>query len=431
MCLEKLPSDFRGFAIPPNKFSERLLYAVFGWLLPVWPTPIRLLRANACRDDLYWPDLLVDLSDDPDQLELSYWEFKSNASEIESTRRRYRHLLSDLTPYADAIVCWENDLGDRSPLPTQSINDIFHIQGLNDSVVLGGDPLDVVTTELPDKKHFRGFNNEPKRDEEQLFYMLFGRLLPFWPDPIAVYATGRDEHGYEPDFHAYCGKTGTWESSRLEMKVLSSQFKRTMDQHPEVRKRPTLYADQVVCWDHDWADCPLPVICLKELFDGLPKSEQDRVFCRRSNPYRGRSLEHHSGITRQIMNEIEQEFPDIAFTKLMGGDTWCEFTFTEYKANECLKFTINLLPPRVVLKAKNTQVKQLLLEDNAFRSDITSEGILIPKESCPDIVAKNLGDEGDFGERVASASDTLVRWVKTLIRHRDLLTSSPVHDALK
>ena len=290
---------------------------------------------------------------------------------------------------------------------------------------------DLVTTELPDKKHFRGFNNEPKRDEEQLFYMLFGRLLPFWPDPIAVYATGRDEHGYEPDFHAYCGKTGTWESSRLEMKVLSSQFKRTMDQHPEVRKRPTLYADQVVCWDHDWADCPLPVICLKELFDGLPKSEQDRVFCRRSNPYRGRSLEHHSGITRQIMNEIEQEFPDIAFTKLMGGDTWCEFTFTEYKANECLKFTINLLPPRVVLKAKNTQVKQLLLEDNAFRSDITSEGILIPKESCPDIVAKNLGDEGDFGERVASASDTLVRWVKTLIRHRDLLTSSPVHDALK
>jgi len=50
---------------------------------------------------------------------------------------------------------------------------------------------------------------------------------------------------------------GTWNSCRAEFEYKSSNFK--------VHKHNPSQCDIVICWEHDWADCLLEVLCLKEI----------------------------------------------------------------------------------------------------------------------------------------------------------------------
>ena len=50
---------------------------------------------------------------------------------------------------------------------------------------------------------------------------------------------------------------GTWNSCRAEFEFKSSNFR----QH----KHDPKGCDIVICWEHDWQDCPLEVICLKDI----------------------------------------------------------------------------------------------------------------------------------------------------------------------
>mgnify|MGYP001614700536 CR=1 FL=1 len=50
---------------------------------------------------------------------------------------------------------------------------------------------------------------------------------------------------------------GTWNSCRAEFEYKSSNFK--------VHKHNPSQCDIVICWEHDWADCRLEVLCLKEI----------------------------------------------------------------------------------------------------------------------------------------------------------------------
>lgn len=49
---------------------------------------------------------------------------------------------------------------------------------------------------------------------------------------------------------------GTWNSCRAEFEFRSSSFK--------LHKHNPHQCDLIICWDHDWKDCPLEVVCLKE-----------------------------------------------------------------------------------------------------------------------------------------------------------------------
>ena len=49
---------------------------------------------------------------------------------------------------------------------------------------------------------------------------------------------------------------GTWNSCRVEFEFRSSSFK--------VHKHNPKLCDLIICWEHDWHDCPVEVIALKE-----------------------------------------------------------------------------------------------------------------------------------------------------------------------
>lgn len=50
---------------------------------------------------------------------------------------------------------------------------------------------------------------------------------------------------------------GTWNSCRAEFEFKSASFKS--------HKHNPGQCDMIICWEHDWADCPLEVLCLKEI----------------------------------------------------------------------------------------------------------------------------------------------------------------------
>lgn len=50
---------------------------------------------------------------------------------------------------------------------------------------------------------------------------------------------------------------GTWNSCMAEFEYKLSSFK--------AHKHNPSQCDIVICWEHDWADCPLEVLCLKDI----------------------------------------------------------------------------------------------------------------------------------------------------------------------
>ncbi len=62
------------------------------------------------------------------------------------------------------------------------------------------------------------------------------------------------------------GKQDRWEQVSIEFEYRSSHFKE--------HGHPLSECDLIVCWEHDWKDCPIEVISLKEVYR---KIEKDRA----------------------------------------------------------------------------------------------------------------------------------------------------------
>jgi hypothetical protein len=62
------------------------------------------------------------------------------------------------------------------------------------------------------------------------------------------------------------GKQGRWEQVSIEFEYKSSNFK-------EHRHNPD-ECDVIVCWEHDWKDCPIEVISLKELMSKIKERKE-------------------------------------------------------------------------------------------------------------------------------------------------------------
>lgn len=108
--------------------------------------------------------------------------------------------------------------------------------------------------------NFRGLVYSPLNENGVIF--LFGKIAhdlnmyieeikPGFPDCIGRRFVGKG-----------------WERVRIEFEFLSSNFK----QH----KHNSNECDIIICWEHDWADCPLEVIELKSEIRGLNNSPISR-----------------------------------------------------------------------------------------------------------------------------------------------------------
>jgi len=99
---------------------------------------------------------------------------------------------------------------------------------------------------------FRGLRHAPINEQGVVY--LFGvvsRELGFVVEAV------RSEY---PDCEAkrqVPGQPGIWESARIEFEFKSSRFRTHVDAIDD--------CDVIVCWDHDWPECPMEVISLKDV----------------------------------------------------------------------------------------------------------------------------------------------------------------------
>jgi len=108
--------------------------------------------------------------------------------------------------------------------------------------------------------NFRGLVYSPINEQGVVF--LFGRVL----EDLNMYI--EEVRTKYPDCVArrYTGKG--WERVYIEFEYTSSNF----EQHKHDPKECSI----IVCWEHDWPDCPLEVIELKSLIKELPNKLIER-----------------------------------------------------------------------------------------------------------------------------------------------------------
>lgn len=103
--------------------------------------------------------------------------------------------------------------------------------------------------------NFRGLVYGPTNENGVIFLfskitedldMVIEEIKPGFPDCIGRRST----------------RKGRWERVRIEFEYKSSNFKKP--------KHNPAGCDIIICWEHDWRDCPLEVIELREVIKSLP-----------------------------------------------------------------------------------------------------------------------------------------------------------------
>jgi hypothetical protein len=108
--------------------------------------------------------------------------------------------------------------------------------------------------------NFRGLVYSPINENGVIF--IFGKIIedlnmyieeikPGFPDCVGRRFTGRG-----------------WEKVAIEFEFKSSHFR----DHKHNPKE----CDLIVCWEHDWLECPIEVIELREIINGLPNRPMER-----------------------------------------------------------------------------------------------------------------------------------------------------------
>jgi hypothetical protein len=102
--------------------------------------------------------------------------------------------------------------------------------------------------------NFRGLVYSPMNENGVIF--LFGKVM----EDLNMYI-----EEIKPGFPDCSGRRFNgkgWEKIYIEFEYLSSNFK--------LHKHNAKKCDMIVCWEHDWPECSLEVIELKDVIKGLP-----------------------------------------------------------------------------------------------------------------------------------------------------------------
>jgi hypothetical protein len=120
----------------------------------------------------------------------------------------------------------------------------------NDSVNIYGDFI-----------NFRGLQHAPVNEQGVVF--LFGMICRELGYVVESVKTGF------PDCEAkriIRGKSGKWQRVRIEFEFLSRSFK-AHGHDPDL-------CDLIVCWEHNWPDCPIEILELRNLLSTLQNKVQ-------------------------------------------------------------------------------------------------------------------------------------------------------------
>lgn len=108
--------------------------------------------------------------------------------------------------------------------------------------------------------NFRGLVYNPINENGVIF--LFGKVM----DDLNMYI-----EEIKPGFPDCIGRRFTgkgWEKVNIEFEYKSSNF--------QAHNHDSSKCDIIVCWEHDWGDCPLEVLELKEIIKTLPNPTMKR-----------------------------------------------------------------------------------------------------------------------------------------------------------
>lgn len=140
--------------------------------------------------------------------------------------------------------------------------------------------------------NFRGMVYSPIN--EQGVVLLFGKILKDLNMYVEEVKTGY------PDCVARRRTGKGWERLYIEFEYKSSGFKSHLDDFSKGKK-----SDLVVCWVHDWKECPVPVLELKEEIKNLePEPFGEEEAKRVESEY---DLDHHIK-RKRVAKEVKDAF---------------------------------------------------------------------------------------------------------------------------
>ena len=129
------------------------------------------------------------------------------------------------------------------PLSKKVIKPITEVKRLSQKQVYGS-PID-----------FRGLRHAPLNEMGAIYlFAIIARDLGFRVEAIGTKF---------PDCEAIrrIGKTNKWERIHIEFEYKSSNYK--------THGHPIEGCDLIVCWEHDWKECPIEVLELKDRIEDL------------------------------------------------------------------------------------------------------------------------------------------------------------------
>lgn len=172
------------------------------------------------------------------------------------------------------------------------------------------------TSIVGDLINFRGLVYSPVNENGVIF--IFGKVIedlnmyieeikPGFPDCVGRRFTGRG-----------------WERVFIEFEYKSSNF--------EEHEHDPSKCDLIVCWEHDWAECPIEVIELKDIIKTLPSKPIERPDVRKKE-YSMEDLWTKAKVTDSI-KALFQEFD--REVKSINAEIWSKVakTMVSYYAPE-------------------------------------------------------------------------------------------------
>ncbi|MFC2164010.1 hypothetical protein ACFLT2_03310 [Acidobacteriota bacterium] len=154
--------------------------------------------------------------------------------------------------------------------------------------------------------NFRGLVYSPLNENGVIF--LFGKVIedlnmyieeikPGFPDCLGRRFTGRG-----------------WELVSIEFEYKSSNFKD--------HKHDPSKCDLIVCWEHDWPECPLEVIELKETIKTLPDKPIKRpdILTEEGRPTLEDHLSKYPDKIRKLFNQFDEK------VKAISEEIWHKVT---------------------------------------------------------------------------------------------------------
>ena len=132
------------------------------------------------------------------------------------------------------------------------------VNAVSKEPIIGHQYIETDTTNIyGDFINFRGLQHAPLNEQGVVF--LFGMICRELGYVVEIVKPGF------PDCEAkriIRGKSGKWQRVRIEFEYSSRNFK-THGHDPDL-------CDIIVCWEHDWIDCPIEILELKSIIRTIP-----------------------------------------------------------------------------------------------------------------------------------------------------------------